>query len=208
MVIYVESNFILEIALQQEQSSYAISILEFAQQGKITLAVPGFALSEPFATIMHRNGERKEVLNTLIKTFNEIKRSKPHGQSMVHVNPVANILRNIEEREWDGLHEGVGQLLSIGISLPFDAKCWVQALLCREIYGLSSQDAIIYASIVIDLQTRSRDEKKCFLSRDSKAFGQDNDRVMKDELDTYNCRYIGSFAKGFDYIQHILRGTD
>jgi basic membrane lipoprotein Med (substrate-binding protein (PBP1-ABC) superfamily) len=51
MIIYVESNFALEIALGQEQSASAEAILSLAEQGKIALVFPGFALNEPLTTL-------------------------------------------------------------------------------------------------------------------------------------------------------------
>lgn len=48
MIVYVESNFVLELALGQEQSASAEAILALAEAKKIELVVLGFALSEPF----------------------------------------------------------------------------------------------------------------------------------------------------------------
>ena len=46
--------------------------------------------------------------------------------------------------------------------------------------------------------------KNTFLSRDRKAFDSEgDDRPIKAELATYNCRYIGSFR----YIQHTLQNA-
>lgn len=206
MIVYVESNFILEIALQQSQSSSAFHILHLAQQEKIALKIPCFALSEPFSTVMHRNGERKKVSNVLTETFNEIRRSKHHDQIEEHF-AVMNVLKHVEQREWNNLHESIGQVLESSVSLPFDARCLKQALRFHEMYDLSPQDAIIYASILMDLQVQSYNEKKCFLSRDQKAFNQKDDRGIKAELEAYTCCHIGSFIRGFEYIQHTLKSA-
>lgn len=42
MIVYVESNFILEIALEQNQAIAAEAILALAENGSITLALPAF----------------------------------------------------------------------------------------------------------------------------------------------------------------------
>ena len=67
------------------------------------------------------------------------------------------------------------------------------------------QDSIIYAAMIADIKKRSLQERKYFLSRDRKAFGNDDDRDIKAELETYNCRYIGSFVQGLDAIQSELK---
>lgn len=125
-MFYVESNFILEIALQQEQFLAADAIITLAEQGKMKLAFPSF----------------------------------------------------------------------------------VNALSYQQKLGLSPRDSIIYAAMVADLRIRSKNEEKCFLSRDRKAFdSEDDDRPIKAELALYNCRYIGSFQQGLDYIWHTLQSA-
>jgi hypothetical protein len=52
VIVYIESNFVLEIALEQEQSSAASSILSLAESRQIELAYSSFILSEPFASIL------------------------------------------------------------------------------------------------------------------------------------------------------------
>lgn len=71
--------------------------------------------------------------------------------------------------------------------------------------NLSLQDSIIYSAVVADLKSQPIEETKCFLSRDRKAFGRDVDHRIKAELRKYNCRYIGSFSQGLDFIQRSLK---
>ncbi len=40
MIVYVESNFILEVALEQEQFASAEAILKLVEENKIKLAFP------------------------------------------------------------------------------------------------------------------------------------------------------------------------
>jgi len=47
MIVYVESNFILEMVLGQKYASAIESILQLAERGKIELTFPSFALCEP-----------------------------------------------------------------------------------------------------------------------------------------------------------------
>ena len=48
MIVYVESNFVLEVALGQEESPSAESILVLAESSKIELVFPGFSLKETY----------------------------------------------------------------------------------------------------------------------------------------------------------------
>ena len=44
MIVYVESNFILEMVLRQREAGSVERILELAENGKIELAFPSFAV--------------------------------------------------------------------------------------------------------------------------------------------------------------------
>jgi hypothetical protein len=54
MNVYIETGFIVTLALQQDDYRAAARILDLARQGQITLKVPSFSLSEPFATLHYR----------------------------------------------------------------------------------------------------------------------------------------------------------
>jgi hypothetical protein len=47
MTAYVESNFVLELPLQQEECEDCSAIVELASQGRLVLVVPAFSLAEP-----------------------------------------------------------------------------------------------------------------------------------------------------------------
>lgn len=70
---------------------------------------------------------------------------------------------------------------------------------------LAPQDSIIYATMVADLKKQPEKEQKWVLSRDKKAFDNDDDHSIKSELEIYNCRYIGNLAQGLTFIQHTLK---
>jgi predicted nucleic acid-binding protein len=78
MTVYVESNFVLEIALGQEQASAAEAILDRAEGGEVKLALPAFSLSEPFAAVRRRANDTQRLGNELRHQLNELGRSGPH----------------------------------------------------------------------------------------------------------------------------------
>lgn len=202
MIVYVESNFVLEVALEQEQSASAEAILKLAESSKIVLTFPGFALSEPFATVMHRNKERVELHNRMTVTLGQLRRSESHKQTIHDLQPLLLILKNAVNREFDLLHLTVARLLRAGTSIDLDSFILEQALNYQEQFGFKPQDSIIYSTVIADMQRRASTEGKCFLSRDKEAFS--TNPGIKPELAAYNCRYIGSFAQGLDFIQHAL----
>ena len=202
MIVYVESNFILEVALKQEQSAPAESIFKLAEGNKIELVYPAFALSEPFATVMHRDRERIELHQSLTKTLGQLRRSEPHKQTILDLQPLLVILKNAVNGEFDQLHSTVARLLRIGASIELDESTLAQAKNYQVQFGLKPQDSIIYSTVIIDVQRKPPSEAKCFISRDREAFS--TNPGIKSELQAYNCRYIGSFKQGLDFIQHTL----
>jgi hypothetical protein len=100
------------------------------------------------------------------------------------------------------LHLTVARLLKFGKSIELDEVNLEQASNYQGQLGLKPQDSIIYATVIADMQRRTSAEAKCFLSRDKEAFSINPG--IKPELASYNCRYIGNFAQGLDFIQHAL----
>jgi len=217
MIVYIESNFILEIALKQEQHSAAENILALAEQKQIELVFPSFVLSEPFATIMYRSGKRSSFYSSLEATLRDIKRSEPLRQIALDMEPLVVALRSALERDFDPLHATLERLLAVGRSIETDLAIFKDALNYQVNLDLFPQDSIIYASIIADLRKRSHHEKKCFLSRDKKAFSDEDDPSTKErnqnkfesrrrintELKTYGCQYIGSFEDGLNFAKRF-----
>ena len=52
MRVYVESNFVLELVLEQEQHQACEEILTLAASRTIELALPAFALIEPYESMV------------------------------------------------------------------------------------------------------------------------------------------------------------
>src|SRR5437660_335051 len=96
MIAYIESNFILELALQQEQASAAEAILALAEQKKVELVLPAFAISEPFSTLAYRRTGLNRVLELLTLELNQIQRSVPHQRVGSALNEPLNDLRDVQ----------------------------------------------------------------------------------------------------------------
>ncbi len=198
MTIYVESNFILEIALGQEESHYAMELLSKAENGDITLAFPSFALSEPFATVTQRDRRRKAVIRSMTGLFEDFERSDPHRHIAESMNPVIHELRNVYQNEVSRLESTVKRLLHVGRSIELDSTSYEAALENESRYGLSPQDSIIYASIVRDLSVSVRADRSCFMSRNWKDFG---DPDIRAELASYDCQYEESYETGVSLVR-------
>jgi hypothetical protein len=63
-----------------------------------------------------------------------------------------------------------------------------EALTAKQQFGLSPQDAFIYASVMSDIITHAGE--KFFLNRNSKDFGQPD---IEDEFSNQSCKMLWSF---------------
>lgn len=52
--LFVETNFLLELALEQEQTAACEALLGLAEAGAITLSIPAFSVFEARSTIDQR----------------------------------------------------------------------------------------------------------------------------------------------------------
>lgn len=92
------------------------------------------------------------------------------------------------------------RLLTAGDIIAFNADILSEAILCEIQFGLSPQDALIYASVISHLR-HSQPREACFLNRNSKDF--DSPDIING-LSQLNCRMISSFENGQKFIQSQL----
>jgi predicted nucleic acid-binding protein len=205
MIVYVETNFVIELALEQEEVLAAEAILKLAESGKITLAFPSFILAESMENILRKRAERNSLHSSLVRVLKELQRSEPHKRIMVDLEAVTTVLRDSHIRELDLLYATFNRLFNIAECLDLNTFAFRSALAYQKTFALLPKDSMIYSAIIANLQTRPIGEKKCFISRDKKAFDTDEDHGLKAELEAYTCKYIGSFPNGLDFIQYGLQ---
>ena len=185
MIVYIESNFILEIVLKQQQAASAEAVLQLAEMGKIEIVFPSFALSEPFATITRRERDQERLGRSI--------------EGMLDQLPI--LLADASKRERDGLWSVISRLVASGTSLETNKACLTQALPYQNSPGLTFQDSIIYAATILDLQQRPAREQKCFLNKNYHDFKVPS---IITELNSYNCWYEYKFAQGLNFIKSCI----
>ncbi|MEO8973000.1 MAG: hypothetical protein ABI406_15550 [Ktedonobacteraceae bacterium] len=171
MIVYVESNFILELALEQKEALAAENILKLAEAGKIDLAFPSFALSETFTSIMHTQSERQHLRSASEVTIKQLKQSvqsELHKQVVSDLPPILTLLTKLITRELELLNTAIERMLIGGRLIEIDASNFREALIYQRKFDIKSKDSIIYAAVLADLKRFSVMDLKCFLSRDRK----------------------------------------
>lgn len=190
MTVYVESNFVLEIALGQEQANAAEAILGRAERGEIMLALPSFSLSEPFAAIRRRSNESQRLGSELRTHMKERGRSAPHQEDVRELMKIPSLLESIERREIEMLTATIGRLLSIAIAIPISFATYTEALAIMDRIGLKPQDAMVYSPVLHHLRTANFPGPHLFANRNWLDFEVPQ---ILNELEVLNCEFVRSF---------------
>jgi predicted nucleic acid-binding protein len=201
MNVYVESNFVLEHALQQEQSHSCREIIRLASAGQITLVVPAFSLAEPHQAITAKAKARSRLGEDLRRHLGELGRSKPHREVPATFDVLAAVLIESAQVERDALRQAVSEFLSKAEIIPLDALVLRSAADIEATFGLSGQDSIVLASVLGHLEA-NRPDHSCFLNRNSGDF---DDPDILDRLEGLHCKFFPNFTPAFSYVASRVR---
>jgi hypothetical protein len=196
MTVYVESNFVLEQSLQQEEGDSCTEIIGLASSGRIILAVPAFSLAEPHVAIVGKEKARSRLSNDLRRHLSELGRSKQHREVPITFEALASVLIASAQIEREGLRSTISQLLQTADVIALDAAILSSAADIQVEYGMSGQDAIVLASVLAHLEVHKPVES-CFLNRNSKDF---DDPDIRERLDARGCKFFSNFGDGLRYI--------
>jgi predicted nucleic acid-binding protein len=170
LTLYVESNFVLEIVLGQEESQPAERLLALAESGDIQIALPTFALSEPFSTVTGRRRDRGRLVGQINHQIGQLARSSPHHQDVAALQTIPGIVARVDAREADRLTQTVERVLGIARRIDTNLAVFREALDFQDRFDLEAQDAIILAAVVADLRTRAQAGPHYFANKNRQDF--------------------------------------
>ena len=200
MIVYVESNFVLELAFLQEEHESCSAILGLSESGKIRLVLPAFSIGEPYEAWVRRSRQRRKVYEQLISTIREISRSEPYQRSSDEFRDLANLLLISGEKEKHRLDDSLEKILQTAEVIPVGLDIIRNAITFQKSLDLSPQDSIVYASILAHLTTESG-ELRCFITKNRKDFANPD---IEDQLTAHGCKLLTKFVNGLGYIRSQL----
>ena len=92
MVVYVETNFILEMGYQQAESEFCERIVELAENDQIVLTIPSFSIGESYETSYRREKERKSFADDLDRRRSQLSYSSDRDTLARHIQTVIETL--------------------------------------------------------------------------------------------------------------------
>ena len=197
MNIYVESNFVLEIALAQEQHESCESILALCVARRAQLLIPAFSIAEPYQTLERRHRQRRQTKRELDSELTQLARTAGYAPALSGSQSLVDLLIDSTDEEARRLEATRAKLIQTAVILPLDATVLEAATPYQTDYDLSPEDAIVYATVLSHLKDRPSG-RSCFLNRNTRDF-DDPDLVA--ELRRYGCKMVPRFDSGY---QHIL----
>ncbi|HZU78087.1 MAG TPA: hypothetical protein VFA70_15070 [Dehalococcoidia bacterium] len=190
MNLYVESGFVLTLALRQDDPAPAERLLELARQRFLTLKIPAFSLSEPFATIRSRGNSRNRLIEELRREIRELGRTR-HAQLAHALDQYTDRMANVLQEQADALDAIVLDLARTCEILALSSDVVAAAAEYKSRLTLRLPDAIVLASVIHDLTRAPGADESLFISQNSRDFAQ---AAIQDELRRLNCSYLADFA--------------
>jgi predicted nucleic acid-binding protein len=200
MIVLAESNFVLELAFQQEQSDEVECIVAFAEANRIELVIPACAFTEPYQTLIRRLRERKRLVNDIQQSFKQVGRSRGFRELVVTSDEVSQTLTKADAAERQGLGETVRRLMGCSrVQVLSDAIIRTASDFESE-FELDPHDAVVLASIEAALRERG-DGAKLFINKNSKDFVTPK---IEDHLGRYGCKLITNFNAARQIVAHEI----
>jgi predicted nucleic acid-binding protein len=197
MIVYVESNFVLEIAFLQEEHDSCDRLLGMAETQAVNLVPPALSIVEPYERLARRATQRLQLQQKLSEELRELSRSKPYKEQSSELQKLTALFVISIEEEEQRLNAALERVLHTAQIIPIGPSTIRAAIGFQTRRSLKPQDALIYASVIEHLETEP-DVPHCFISRDKKAF---TDPDIKTDLATFNCRLLTRFSDGLSYIR-------
>lgn len=196
MIVYVETNFLLELAYLQEDCESCVELLELAKSGAVSLVLPAFSLAEARLTWDRRSSERNTLQNQLQPIIRQLARSEPFRTLTESSRELLSALGASGETTRLRLEDAISTITSVGTVLPLTAEITSRARVDELRLDLSPSDAVVYASVMLHLAAAPAGVK-CFFNRD-KDFANPS---VYDELAAYDCKPFVSFEKGLQFVR-------
>ena len=198
MNVFVESNFLLEIAFQQEHHAACERILAGAATGRYQLHVPQYALTEVFQTLHRRAAERAEYQQYFQGQINQHRREAEFDAAEVDqlVRLLNDLLTTRTTTQASRLFSLAQRLATQAPGPPLTAAVLTEAPALQVAHGLGAQDALVYASVLAGLRALPSGPK-LFITRNDNDFKKP---AIVEELQGYDCKLLPNFKGAADLL--------
>jgi predicted nucleic acid-binding protein len=200
VIVYVETNFLLELAYLQERYESCEEILRLAKENAITLVLPAFCAAEARSVWRRRVSDRQEFHQAFKVHLRTIARSEPYRALKDEFEEMSDALVSGGEDVRHGLEAAVSVAADFGEVISLTAHIINLAYAIELTYSLSPQDALVLASV--QLHAEQHAGPKCFVTQDVRDFSS---QVVIRDLTAKGCKVIVNFDDALAHIKNALR---
>jgi hypothetical protein len=194
LIVYVETNFVLELAYLRATSENCQRLLDLAHGGKVEIVVSSFALIEA-RLAWQRNAKRRNRLHSAVRTeLGELSRSRPLMNIPVESQAFVAALIDTAQQDRSRLETAVETLARVARITATPPETLARAYEVEQRLGLSPQDALVYASVVEHVQSDTSSDK-LFVTQNKRDF-----LVTQDELANHGCKLVFTFDAAEGYV--------
>jgi predicted nucleic acid-binding protein len=192
MHVFIESNFLLELAFRQADYLFCERIRHGAENAAYSLHLPQYSLSEVFEKLRPLRNRREDYLKYVLEEITQHRREDSSDASAMDTltQQLTTLLEERTQIQTQRLYAVAGEFAHVAHSLELTPTVVEEAQSMASRHGLSPQDAIIYASVLAGLRVLPPEVKKLFVSRNKADFGKSE---ILAELQALNCEYLASF---------------
>lgn len=205
MIVYVETNFVLELALEQGQHEACRELLDRAQghPGNFELALPAFCVGEAYESWGRKLKQRDEARETAARAVEQVMRSAPYSARSKALRKMLDaVFLSVTEEQEQKLDRILGEVARAARLLPVAPAVLAQAQHSRKTRSFDrTQDALVYASVLSDLDAGGAPVRAAFVTKDRRDFHTNPD--IRNDLRTRNCALMSRFSDARDFARSI-----
>ncbi|MGH8886529.1 MAG: PIN domain-containing protein [Egibacteraceae bacterium] len=190
MRLYVESNFVLELAFEQERHGVCDQILGYAEDGSLSLLLPAYCLAEPYETLGRRHRTRQRLQQELQTELTQLRRSARYVKTVQQVDLAASLFAISAEEDRARLEATARRLVRAAKLIPITPQVIELGYDLQADLDMSAQDSFVLASVLRHLQAEQTDT--CyFVTRDIRDF---DDPDVIELLGAHGCDLLTDFG--------------
>lgn len=197
MRLYVESNFVLELAFQQEQCAECEQLIGFAKEAQLELVLPSFCIAEPQETLVRRHKTRRSLQGDVQAELRQLSRSSGYRDIANQVDLASSLFAASAQEDVRRLKDATTQLSTTGRLIPIDSVVVRSAYELQRGFSMGLQDSFVLASVMHDLD-KGPIQASAFATRNSKDF-DDPDIVTL--LADRRCELTTSFGAAIGFVR-------
>lgn len=192
MHVFVESNFLLELAFRQSEYEVCERIRLGAGALTYALYIPQYALAEVFEKLRPLRNRRDEYRRYLLEEIAQHRREDDSDATKMDdlTQALTTLLEERTQQQTSRLYTVASELAQEAFTLPLSPAIIQQAYGVAQLHNLSPQDGLVYASVIDGLRQLLPQAPKLFISRNKDDFGKPSVRA---ELQALGCEYLASF---------------